>query len=219
MVAIIAATTGNARADLIATDWTSFTSNSVTGSLGGTTVTGAILSGAPFQGIYSGNFGPPIWEAAEPLSPSAEGISLIPVNPGADHIFSFSDPLSYVRFYINNFDSASDAIITVDGASSISMLSASSPLTYTPLSTTSGRLVTSYSGFNNHGSSVFEIAGTVRSVRVQYTGGIQNNGIDYTFATHAVPEPSSLITASLGLACLGGYFVRRRFPHLAESSR
>lgn len=220
LLSIITAATdaGSARADFIVTDWTSFTSSSATGTLGGATITGTILSGAPFVGVGIGSFAPPVWEAEEPLTPAAEGISLQPVNPGADHIFTFSNPFPYVRFYIDNFDSASDAIITVDGASSVSLLGASSPLTYTPLSTTSGRLVTSYNGFNNHGSAVFEILGAVHSVRLQYTGGIQDNGITYTFAISAIPEPTSLISVGLGLVSLTGYATHRRFRSTTNES-
>lgn len=210
LVALVLAVAGEARANLITTDWTSSTANSATGTLDGTTITGSILSGAPFQGIFTGSFAPPFWNAPQPLDASVESIALIPVNSGADHDFAFSTPLSYVRFYIENFDSSSDAVVTAVGATSISMVAASPSMSYTMITPSSGRLLTSNGGFNGEGDAILDILGSVQSVRLQYSNGIQDNGIAYTFATTAVPEPSSLTSAALGLVGLAGYAGWRR---------
>lgn len=190
----------------LVTDWMSFNSNAALGNLNGVTVTGTRNAGGPFIGIInSGGFSSPgAWNAPMPLPQSAEGIFMGPVNAGADHVFSFSSPLSQVLFYVENFDSFSDAVLTAQGATSLAMVAASQNMFFNPISPSSGRLFTNYGGFNGQADAVVQISGSVQSLRLQYTNGIQNNGIVYTFAV--VPEPGSLALVSV----CSMFFIRPR---------
>lgn len=178
-------------ADLVVTDWTSFTSNSATGILDGITVTGSVVSGPGFNGIYTGQFSVPGWLAGNPLSASAESIGGEGA-AGGNQLFQFSSPMSNLRFYVDNFDSGARATITAIGADQILLIGKSQSISYTPLTASTGNLISSNFSFNGEGDAILEMTGSITSFRLQYTGGTVGNFVGYTFTTNAVPEPGSL---------------------------
>jgi hypothetical protein len=198
-----------ASAEVIPANWTAYTPSGATGTLDGVNVTATVVQGGPIVSIDAG-FAPPVWQASDPLPSAAKGISLIPVNAGAEQIFTFSASMALLRFYVENFDSRSDAIVTASGATVIRLAAASPSVSWSLLSGSSGRLTTSNAGFDGEGDAILEMVGAIQSVRVQFLDGIQSNGIGYTFAvgsTSPVPEidPAgmgsvlALVTGSLGL--------------------
>ena len=198
------ASCGVSKADIV-TDWTGFSSETASGSLGDVEITGFSIAGAPFSNLATGAFSGSKWSTDLQLSPDAEAIILQPVNAGADHRFEFSGPMSSVLFYVSNFDSSSDAILTAEGAVSIEMIAGTSTMFYDAVSGSSGRLYTSNDGFDGFADAVLRLSGDVQSVRMQYSNGVQNNGIGYTFV--AVPEPGSM---ACGLPAILFFVCRRR---------
>lgn len=194
-----------ARADLVSTDWTSFTSSSSTGVLDGTSISGSIISGPGFNGIYTGQFSGPGWLAGHPLPESAESIGGEGA-AGGNQFFQFSRPISYLRFYVDNFDSGAAATITANGATLISLIGNSPSMSYTPLTASTGNLVTSNFSFNGEGDAILELTGSITSFRLQYYSGTLGNFVGYTFATNAVPEPGALgflaTTVAIGMTRL-----------------
>lgn len=194
-----------ARAQTSVTDWTYVSSTLASGVLQGRTITGTIHSGGNFHAVFTGRF-------TDSLGSSAESIDLIPVEAGSDHIFSFSSPFTKVRFYVDNFDSNSEATITAAGATAITLVTASSSMSFTPLTGSTGLLDTTNTSFNGEGQAILEITGDVQSVRMQYSSGHGANGISYTFSAQdtasVVPEPSAalLFVPAVGLVAL----LRRR---------
>jgi len=126
-----------------------------------------------------------------------------PINPGAEHLFTFASPITGLRMYVENFDSFSAAIFSAVGASGISLLTASPDISFTPSSPTTAQLSTSYGGFDGRSDFALDFASAVTSVRITYSNGIQNNSITYTFTQ--IPSPSA--AALLGL---GGLMAARR---------
>jgi hypothetical protein len=189
-------------ADIVVTDWTNFTSNSATGILDGITVTGSIVSGPGFNGIYTGQFSGPGWLAGNPLSVNAESIGGEGAS-GGNQLFQFSSPMSNLRFYVDNYDSGARATITAIGADQILLIGKSQSISYTPLTSSTGNLISSNFSFNGEGDAILELTGSITSFRLQYYGGTLGNFVGYTFTTNAVPEPGSLslllTTAAVGL--------------------
>lgn len=198
----------------IVTDWVGYSPETAIGNLNGIDITGTRIGGAEFANVASGAFSTigGKWSAGMELSADAEAIIVQPVNAGADHQFDFSSPMTEVLFYVSNFDSSSDANLTVEGAESIEMITGSSTMFYEFSSASSGRLFTTNNGFDGNADAVLRLTGNVQSVRMQYTNGIQNNGIGYTFVS--VPEPGSLtlLMSPLMMVALG----RRRIARHAN---
>lgn len=193
------------------TDWTYISSTTVTGALQGRTITGAIRSGGYFDAIYTNRF-------TDSTGSGVESIDLRFVEAGSDHIFDFSSPFNILRFYVDNFDSNSEAVITAAGATSISLVSASPSMSFTPSTGSTGVLDTTNTSFNGEGQAVLEITGNIQSVRMQYTSGHGDNGISYTFSAQdagaAVPEPSAMFLFVPALA-LVAVLRQKRSPRVS----
>jgi len=189
-------------ADLVVTDWTGFTSNTSTGILDGLNVSGTIVSGPGFNGIYTGQFSGSGWLAGNPLSSNAESIGTEGA-AGGNQFFQFSSAVTNLRFYFDNYDSGARATITAIGANQISLIGKSQSISYVPLTSSTGNLISSNSSFNGEGDGILELTGSITSFRLQYYSGTLGNFVGYTFTTNAVPEPGSLgllfTTASVGL--------------------
>lgn len=174
----------SASADFVVTDWISFNSNSAVGELEGIGIQGTRFSGGSFTDIGVGHFSTPgAWNAPMPLPAGTEGMVMQPINAGAHHLFEYEQPFASILFYIDNYDSFSDALVTAEGATSIEILAATNNIFYEPITASSGRLWTSNGGFDGNADVALKIDGDVESIRMEYTNGIQNNGIVYTFAT------------------------------------
>ena len=167
-----------------ATDWTEFDSNSANGILDGIAVTASRTAGGAFTGISTSSFcNTGSWDTSLQLDCSAEGISMQPINSGAVHEFTFGSSLPSVLLYIENFDSFSDAMISSPGANNISLVASTDNIFYESSGGTTGRIFTTFGGFSGFADAVLKFDGNIESVELQYTNGIQNNGIVYTLVT------------------------------------
>lgn len=197
--------------------WEEFSSVRAKGSLGGIEIRARTTPSSEFVG-FSGNHFAEFdgecgeWDGMSFLDHSVQGLVTSNVNAGDFQEFSFSSPLTNGLFYVENFDSNSMAMLTATGATSITVVDASSSISYDSTGADTGKLSTSNSGFDGEGDVIFLIEGDVSNIRLDYTGGDGANGILYTFANGTacpVPEPTSLLVMA-GLFSLGGFAVYRR---------
>ena len=177
--------------------WTSFSNTTATGVVAGVGIRATTVSTAPFDETETHRFSSG-WDAAPIFqlgSTEALGLRTRMVNGEDAQRFDFDSPWSDGLFYIENFDSGSIATIMVSGGASIDLLSGSASITYVPIGASLGTLRTSNEGFNGEGDAVFQLTGPVESISIEYSRGLQANGIFYTFAggQSVVPEPASLL--------------------------
>ena len=196
--------------------WSSYTATTATGDFGGVTITATTNSDAAFVGIANNHFGAfdgacGSWDGMLPLTHADEGLVASHVNGGDAQNFSFSSPLTEGLFYIENFDSSSEAKITVHGATHVALVDHSASITYSTISGNMGTLITSNRGFNGEGDAVLYFQGDVTGIDIEYTDGLGANGVFYTFAeASAVPEPTSLLVMA-GLFGAGSLaYIRRK---------
>lgn len=194
--------------------WSSFTSTSATGDLSGVTISASTTASSEFLGFTNNHFGVGgvcgSWDGSMGLDHSDIGLIASNANGGDVHKFSFSSALTDGLFYIENFDSNSAAIITVHGATSVTLVDNSASIAYTSTGAGAGQLVTSNPGFNGEGDAALRFTGNVTGIEVAFSSGEGANGIIYTFAEpNAVPEPTSLLVMA-SLFALGGLVCARR---------
>ena len=188
-----------------------FTTTTAYGTFSGVDVTAVSTSSSPFVGLMADRFAGG-WDGTLTLDSSAMALTASYVNGGDSQAFGFSAPLSEGLFYIDNFESSSSAEIIAHGATSLTLIDASSSISFTSLGANSGQLVTSNAGYDGEGDAVLQFSGDVTSIQVIYDGGEGANGIMYTFAepgTEAVPEPTSALVVA-GLFGIGGICGWRR---------
>ena len=189
------------------------TANSVTpvvnasGALQGVSWTATTTSSSPFLGI---NIGSGVWNLSTPLDPGPDELILGAgdVNAGDSQTFTFSQPISDIFFYVENFDSSSAANVTTDGA--LSIIDATSDISFSSTSISSGFLSTTNSSFDGVGDVILKLTGPTSFIQFDYTGGEQANAVFYGFAVDTlttVPEPSGFLCL---LMCAAGLaYVRR----------
>lgn len=200
----------------IVTDWTGFSANSASGVQGGVSITATTAAASPFIGTFNDRLeaGSGFWQAPLPLPSGSESIAVSPVNAGSFQAFAFSSPLTDSLLYIENFDFASVASITTSGATTVTLLASSPSISFSP-SGTGGVLRTSNFTGSGEGDLVLRLEGPVTAVRLDYSQGLLDNAIFYTFVTtpqpsEVIPEPGTcalLATGLLPLVCLAA---RRR---------
>ena len=149
--------------------WSSYTATTATGDFGGVTITATTNSDAAFVGIANNHFGAfdgacGSWDGMLPLTHADEGLVASHVNGGDAQNFSFSSPLTEGLFYIENFDSSSEAKITVHGATHVALVDHSASITYSTISGNMGTLITSNRGFNGEGDAVLYFQGDVTGI-------------------------------------------------------
>ena len=138
--------------------------------------------------MATGRFAGRAWDAGDlALSDSTLGLGATWVNGGDYQQFDFAAPWSGGYFYIENFDSSSQATIAVTGGATTSLAAASSSITYDEAT---GVLTSSNASFNGEGDAVIQLDGEVSSIRIDYSQGEQANGIFYAFGSEA-PENGS----------------------------
>ena len=198
------ATTVNAAS--MSTVWSSSSGTSGYGNLNGINITAVTSDTSPFIGLElnrfvaapSGGWNAPGYE----LGFNDSAIVAAEVNANDFQQFVFDTAFSGY-LYIENFDSSSVANVTATGATSLSLLTASSSVTYASTSASTGTLSSANSGFDGEGDAILFFEGPTTSVRLDYTGGEQDNGVMYTFALNVNnPEPAShwmMLVAGLGV--------------------
>lgn len=207
--------TSSAIAGPLGGNWISLDERTAQGEVDGVEVTASTNELAPFSILATGRFAGSAWDAADlALSDSTLGLGTTWVNGGDYQQFEFAAPWSGGYFYIENFDSSSQATISVVGGATTSLAAASASITYDEAT---GVLSSSNASFDGEGDAAIRLDGEVSSIRIDYSQGEQANGIFYAFgsdeegsrdgddsnggsqgqpsdpAAGAVPEPSSLV--------------------------
>lgn len=183
--------------------WTSVSDLTAEGSIDGITITASTNADAIFIGAFEDRFNDTShcagWDADYPLPASVLGLVTTSVNAGDSQNFIFSAPKTEGIFYIENFDSMSEATITVDGGT-LELIAGSQSISYAASSDTSGVLSTSNKSTNGEGDAILAFSGPVTSLTIDYSSGTGDNGVFYAFgmgdptaAGGVVPEPSSLL--------------------------
>lgn len=163
--------------------WIALDERTAQGEVGGVDVTASTNELAPFAILHPGRFAGRAWDAGDlALSDSTLGLGTTWVNGGDYQQFDFSAPWSGGYFYIENFDSSSQATISVTGGATTSLAAASSSVTYDEAT---GVLTSSNASFDGEGDAVIRLDGDVSSIRIDYSKGEQANGIFYAFGTDA----------------------------------
>lgn len=189
-----------AKAETITTtQWQVVEDRSVIGTLGDVFVAAAASERSPFGDISSGRFTGENWQAGMDLPSTAMSVSAFDANEGDSHVFIFSEAMSQVRLYIENFDSSSIAEVSLLGTGTLRLLSESPSISFVETSPTSGKLTTSNATSNGEGDLVVELTGEIQSLAIDYVAGDGANGIFYTLA---VSEPSGTWAFPLGFATL-----------------
>lgn len=195
-------------AETMETDWIVQQSRSAIGQLGGGLITAAASSDAEFVGLSEGSFSGEQWDTGSELSAMAEALVVGDANPGDTHTFVFTESLSNVHLYIENFDSSSVASVTLEGTGPLSLFASSPSVTYSPTDSNSGVLTTSNASSDGEGDLILMLGGSPESLSIDFTSGDGQNGVFYTFAV-PIPEPSSSGLLVVGL--IGVMMLRRRF--------
>jgi len=194
--------------------WTAFDEVSAQGSLGDVGITVTSSATAPLVGFFGNHFGKGdeygcgSWDGDLPLGHDDLAVVASYVNAGDFQEFLFSTTLDETLFYIENFDSSSMADITFFGAEAVTLVDASSSISFDSVAGDDGvvgKLTTSNAGYDGEGDAAFLVVGDISGIRVDYTAGEGANGVFYTFAEPcAVPEPTSLLVMAglFGIGCV-----------------
>jgi len=191
-------------ADMVATDWSGVDNRNAIGFLDGIQVE-ATASGANIN-VSSGAFASSTF--VPPIGASAEAIGGVDWDSGDWLNLDLSQSTDSLYVYLENFDLNSAATLTGIGATDIQMISSDGFIDFTQTSASSADLVSLTSGFGGQGDAVFLLSGSVTSVQFNWTGGTQNNGVNYTIAKQSVPVPAT--TGLLTFVVIVGLGSRRR---------
>lgn len=186
-----------ANAGSILTDWTATTATSATGDVDGHLVTVTSSTSAPIMGIVGGVFAGSNWEGGDALSNDDLSIVAANVNAGDFQEFNFATPMGGF-LYVENFDASSIANITATGATSLSLVSHSPSILFDSTGADTGIMTSANTSYNGEGDAILAFTGPVTSLRLDYTSGDGANGVFYTIAHEACPEPSTACLALLG---------------------
>ena len=193
----------SAHADMISVDWKSADMRSAVGTLMGSLVTVTTSEDAEFTELFQ-PFNQDNWQAEMPLPDDTNLLGVGNANAGDSQTFVIEEPLTDVLMYIENFDSNSVAVISVEGSSldGIDLLTGSPSITLEDISMDSGSLLTANMTSDGEGDAILQFFGSIRSISLDYSAGDGANGVFYTLAmpmTQAVPEPSMQLSLLLGL--------------------
>lgn len=183
----------------ITTEWKTLEDRSVVGTLAGVVVAGSASEQSPFGSISTGRFGGDNWQAEMALPMTSMSVSALDANSGDSHAFIFSEALTSVMLYIENFDSNSSAEISLQGTGTLSLLSESPSISFETTSDSTGILTSSNALSDGEGDLVLALAGEIQSIAVDYVAGDGANGVFYTLA---VPEPAGFAPFAIGLVIL-----------------
>lgn len=181
-------------------DWTSVDARSAVGTLKGSVVVVATSEESLFAETFR-TLGAADWQADIPAPDGIEMLGVGDANEGDTHTFVFTEPMTDVMMFIENFDSSSGATISFEGSElgGISLMSGSPSMTFEAIDTTSGMLETSNATSDGEGDAILKFTGDIRSISFDYASGDGSNGVFYTFA---VPEPSAALPLIIGLLLL-----------------
>ena len=111
-------------AETIVSTWSSVSDTSALGELNGVTIFATTSGTSTFSGPVLGRFdGDADWGAGFPLGESAEALVASDVNGLDGQLFQFAAPISNARLYIENFDSSSSALVSVNGTAPLAVIS------------------------------------------------------------------------------------------------
>lgn len=205
---ILALFVSQASATLIPGIASSATSTTATGTVNGIVWNATTTSTSPFLGV---NVGSGVWDVGTTLPTNALFLGTSTVNGGDSQAFFFNSPVSDLSFYVENFDSSSIANVTTDA--NLSLVAASSSISFTSTGASTATLSTSNTSFDGEGDAILKLSGPASFVQFDFLNGYGANGIFYGFAqttanVTAVPEPSSMLY--LTICALLFYGFRRR---------
>lgn len=192
---------------MITVDWTTAGSRSATGMLDGTTLAVATSQDAEFTLAFQ-PFNAANWQTEAPLPQNTSLLGVANANTGDSHTFVFTEPQQDLMMYIENFDSNSEAAITVEGMdlSGVKLYAGSPSISLESMDMSTATLRTANGTSDGEGDAILMFMGVVRSVSLDYLAGDGANGVFYTLA---VPEPAaSKLSFFAFIACLA--FRRRR---------
>ncbi len=192
---------------MITVDWTSAGSRSAIGTLDGTTLAVATSQDAEFTLAFQ-PFDEANWQTDAPLAQNTELLGVANANTGDSHTFVFTEPQHNLMMYIENFDSSSEAAITVEGMDlgGVELYAGSPSISLEAMGMSTATLRTANETSDGEGDAILMFMGAVRSVSLDYLSGNGANGVFYTLA---VPEPTASKLGLLGLA-VALAFRRRR---------
>ena len=198
---------GSLLGNTIVTDWTSIENRSAVGILNGVVVTAATSSDSEFLTIDDTRFTSAVWQTELPME-GADMIMASDVNAGDTHTFVFVEPFENLLFYIESFDSGSDAVVTVGGAGTVQLLHGSPSISLSPISPSVVSLSSANPGFDGEGDAILSVTGSIESLSMDFVAGDGANEVFYTLALN-VPESVPPMTV-LGLAPVLVATVRKR---------
>lgn len=175
-------------AGTVVIDWLEITPASATGTIGDIRVRAETTPNAPFVQAIENGFSRPNWNADFELAPEVAALVTKSANAGEVQTFQFDPPIVDPLFYIENLDSHTEALLTVENAV-IELISRSPSVVVKQRDDFSKAVVSSSNqSFDGEGDLILRLVGEVSSVRMAYYRGIGDNGVLYGFAIQNAPE-------------------------------